>query len=186
MEMKIIFLISMSICIVLCCNSTADNNKSVNAILKNERSVNDSIACSDISISTTTIGIEKNEFIKIIGQPDSISKMVDTESTPDFIYDRLSYSENEFYFDKGLLFGCLLNNSKFELKGISVGNTITKIANKYPLSYNNSGMNAGYSQIEIDCYEACIKNGKKILGPDKISISYDENKIITRIICVSF
>ena len=180
--MKMIIIFLLGIHLITCCNSKSiDNNKSVTTILKSSSFDNDSIQCQDISVKTLKIGSSKDKVEIFLGQPDSINEVIDSVDSPALEYEALFYKENEFYFYKGLFSGFSLQNSKFDFNGITIGDNISKFEKKYQNSVNN-GLHKGYNELVIECSNACTLGGSKILSPDRIIITYDENKVIKRIV----
>ena len=174
-------IILLGIHLMTCCKSKSnDHNKSATGIVKSSIFENDSIKCHDIAVKTLKIGDSKDKFERLLGKPDSINQVIDSVDSPAFEYEALFYDESEFHFYKGLFFGFRINSSKFDLNGIVVGDNISKFERKYPKSFNN-GLHKGYNEFVIECSDACKLGDSKLLGPDSIIISYDDNKVIKRI-----
>jgi hypothetical protein len=180
-KMKMNIIILLGIHLMTCCNSESNGgNKSATFTVQGIIFENDSILCRDIAVSTFKIGDSKDKFEKLLGRPDSVIEVIDSVDSPTFVYEALLYDESEFYIYKGRLFGFSLQNSKFDFNSVAVGDSISKLKKEYPKSFDK-GLHGKYNQVIINCYN-CKLEESKLLGPDRIIISYDENKLIKRIV----
>lgn len=179
-------MILLGIHLITCCNSiSSDNNKSSKAIVKSSSFENDSVECQDIIVKTLKIGVSKDKVEAFLGQPDSIKELIDSVDSPSLEYEVLFYDESELYFYKEKFFGFSLNSSRLDFNGIAVGGNISKVEKKYPKSFNK-GLHKEYNEFVISCYGSCIYEGVKCRSPDRIIITYDENKVVKQIIAFPY
>lgn len=168
------------------CNSTiAPNAQSEIAVYKKLNSSNDSISCSNIVINNFKISDTKQIIKSILGEPDSVQTRIDSVDSPEFLYEVFFYSDSEFYFHKDILFGFLIKTQKLKFNNVEIGNSIEIFEKKYPNSFNNE-VNKVNNQMIIDCVDACFYQGEKCLSPDRVIITYDDNKIMKQILAFTY